>query len=144
MDNHNSAKELLGNDSFSTLDFNLAEQSIPLLWLHPIFKYTVLLKPKFSCSLLSRLLNSTSALDSSSPYTETEIQAAIICSKKHNVQIRLGSGGHLSRLSIIIIDLTNCRSISVDLEDETAWFSPVQRSGLKFSLKLFWIIELEL
>ncbi|KAF8408729.1 hypothetical protein HHK36_004797 [Tetracentron sinense] len=62
------------------------------------------------------------------PIKESEIQTAILCSRKHDLQIRVRSGGHdyegLSYLSdepFIIIDLVNLRSISVDLEDETAW-----------------------
>ncbi|XP_073127472.1 berberine bridge enzyme-like 22 [Henckelia pumila] len=62
------------------------------------------------------------------PYTETEIQAAVVCGKKHNLQIRVRSGGHdyeglsfLCRLPYIVVDLTNFRAISVDLEEETAW-----------------------
>lgn len=78
-----------------------------------------------------RLWNSTSSSGPAfivTPYTETEIQAAVVCSKKHNLQIRVRSGGHdyeglsfLCRLPYIVIDLANFRSISIDLEEETAW-----------------------
>ncbi|KAA8514822.1 hypothetical protein F0562_018001 [Nyssa sinensis] len=62
------------------------------------------------------------------PSTESEIQAAILCSRNHGLQIRVRSGGHdyeglsyLCRTPFIIIDLINLRSISIDMKDETAW-----------------------
>ncbi|KZV25411.1 FAD-binding domain-containing family protein [Dorcoceras hygrometricum] len=77
-----------------------------------------------------RWLNSTSSRPEFivTPYSEAEIRAAVICCKKYDLQIRVKSGGHdyeglsfLCQVPFIIIDLTNLRSISVDLEDETAW-----------------------
>lgn len=62
------------------------------------------------------------------PFHEREIQAAILCSKKHGFQIRVRSGGHdyegLSyrcKTPFIIVDLINLRSVDINLEDETAW-----------------------
>uniref|UniRef100_A0A5B7BL60 Putative tetrahydrocannabinolic acid synthase-like n=1 Tax=Davidia involucrata TaxID=16924 RepID=A0A5B7BL60_DAVIN len=63
------------------------------------------------------------------PIHESLIQAAVVCSKKHGLQIRVRSGGHdyegLSYVShdvpFIIIDLANLRSIRVDIEKESAW-----------------------
>ncbi|KAL6201544.1 hypothetical protein ACLB2K_025257 [Fragaria x ananassa] len=62
------------------------------------------------------------------PFDESHVQAAVICSKKNGLQIRTRSGGHdyegLSYVSIspfIIIDLFNLRSIDVDIENESAW-----------------------
>ncbi|KAJ7969180.1 FAD-binding Berberine family protein [Quillaja saponaria] len=56
------------------------------------------------------------------------IQAAILCSKKHSLQIRIRSGGHdyeglsyVSNVPFIIIDLVKLRSISIDIKDESAW-----------------------
>ncbi|KAL2467427.1 FAD-binding Berberine family protein [Abeliophyllum distichum] len=91
--------------------------------------------PSYSSLLQSaeqnpRWLNSTSPkpMFIITPYSATEIQAAIICGKKHGLQIRIKSGGHdyeglsyLCKTPFVIIDLVNLRSISVDLEDETAW-----------------------
>ncbi|CAN4081990.1 unnamed protein product [Withania somnifera] len=62
------------------------------------------------------------------PNDESQIQAAIHCSKKHGLQIRIRSGGHdyeglsyISETPFVIIDLRNLRSISIDTEDKTAW-----------------------
>lgn len=62
------------------------------------------------------------------PFHESEIQAAVFCSKNHDLQIRVRSGGHdyeglsyLCQTPFIIIDLINMRSIEINLEDETAW-----------------------
>ncbi|KAK4421022.1 Berberine bridge enzyme-like 23 [Sesamum alatum] len=62
------------------------------------------------------------------PYSADEVRVAIICSRKHNLQIRVKSGGHdyeglsyLSKTPFVMIDLINLRSISVNLEEETAW-----------------------
>jgi hypothetical protein len=55
-------------------------------------------------------------------------QAAINCSQTHGLQIRVRSGGHdyeglyyVSDVPFVIIDLINLRSISVDVENGTAW-----------------------
>nr|XP_004293695.2 PREDICTED: tetrahydrocannabinolic acid synthase-like [Fragaria vesca subsp. vesca] len=62
------------------------------------------------------------------PFDESHVQAAVICSKKNGLQIRSRSGGHdyeglsyVSRAPFIIIDLFNLRSIDVDIENESAW-----------------------
>lgn len=62
------------------------------------------------------------------PFQVSEIQAAIHCSRKNGLQIRVRSGGHdyeglsyLSDVPFIIVDLVNLRSVTVDVDDETAW-----------------------
>ncbi|XP_038895543.1 berberine bridge enzyme-like 18 [Benincasa hispida] len=62
------------------------------------------------------------------PSHVSHIQAAVICSKSHGLQIRTRSGGHdfegLSYVAyrpFIVVDLINLRSISVDDENNTAW-----------------------
>ncbi|XP_055805465.1 berberine bridge enzyme-like 28 [Solanum dulcamara] len=62
------------------------------------------------------------------PLKESQIQATIHCSKKHDQQIRIRSGGHdyeglsyVSESPFIVIDLRNLRSISIDTEKKTAW-----------------------
>ncbi|KAJ9691304.1 hypothetical protein PVL29_013475 [Vitis rotundifolia] len=59
---------------------------------------------------------------------ESHIQAAIIWSKKHGLQMKIRSGGHdyegvsyVSDVPFFILDMFNLRSISVDIEDESAW-----------------------
>lgn len=76
-----------------------------------------------------RWLNSSSKpLLIMTPSHESEIQAAILCSKKIGVQIRVVSGGHdyeglsyLCKTPFIMIDLINIRSIDINLADESAW-----------------------
>ncbi|KAK9214061.1 hypothetical protein WN944_006048 [Citrus x changshan-huyou] len=62
------------------------------------------------------------------PFHVSEIQAAVKCSKKNGLQIRVRSGGHdheglssISDVPFIIIDLINFIEISVDVEEKTAW-----------------------
>jgi len=64
------------------------------------------------------------------PVHESHVQAAVICSKKLGIHLRVRSGGHdyegLSYVSqmespFIIVDLAKLRSINVDMEDNTAW-----------------------
>ncbi|KAK6123828.1 hypothetical protein DH2020_042429 [Rehmannia glutinosa] len=62
------------------------------------------------------------------PFYESEIQAAIYCSKKLGIQIRVRSGGHdYEGLSytcenpFVVVDMRNFRSISIDSEEKTAW-----------------------
>ncbi|CAL1402786.1 unnamed protein product [Linum trigynum] len=64
------------------------------------------------------------------PTRESHIQATIICVKRSGFQVRTRSGGHdyegLSYSSsthqkFVLVDLSNFRSIEVDIENETAW-----------------------
>ncbi|XP_059288795.1 tetrahydroberberine oxidase-like [Lycium ferocissimum] len=62
------------------------------------------------------------------PKDESQIQAAIHCSKKHGLQIRIRGGGHdyeglsyISENPFVIIDLRKLRSISIDTKKKTAW-----------------------
>ncbi|CAA3021561.1 berberine bridge enzyme-like 18 [Olea europaea var. sylvestris] len=62
------------------------------------------------------------------PEHESEIQAAIYCSKKLGMQLKVRSGGHdyeglsyISETPFVIVDMRNLRSISVDTEKNTAW-----------------------
>ncbi|KAK1375652.1 berberine bridge enzyme-like 8 [Heracleum sosnowskyi] len=62
------------------------------------------------------------------PYTDIEIQASILCSRKHGLEVRILSGGHdyegqsfRSKVPFIIINLINLRAVRVNIEDETAW-----------------------
>lgn len=77
-----------------------------------------------------RFMNSTTPqpLLIVTPSHESEIQSAILCSKKHGLQVRVRSGGHdyeglsyLCKTPFIIIDLIHMQSIRVDVEEETAW-----------------------
>ncbi|WOG81643.1 hypothetical protein DCAR_0100794 [Daucus carota subsp. sativus] len=64
------------------------------------------------------------------PLHESHIQAAVVCAKDLGIQIRIRSGGHdyegLSYVSemeppFVVVDLSRLRSVSVDIEDNTAW-----------------------
>ncbi|KAA0047103.1 hypothetical protein IC582_029049 [Cucumis melo] len=62
------------------------------------------------------------------PSHVSHIQAAVICSKSHGLQIRTRSGGHdfegLSYVAyrpFIVVDLINLRSVKVEVENNTAW-----------------------
>jgi FAD/FMN-containing dehydrogenase len=64
------------------------------------------------------------------PLQESHIQAVVICSRKLGIHLRVRSGGHdfegLSYVSeietpFIVVDLAKLRSISVDIEHNSAW-----------------------
>ncbi|KAJ4702881.1 cannabidiolic acid synthase-like [Melia azedarach] len=64
------------------------------------------------------------------PLNVSHIQAATQCSRLYGLQIRVRSGGHdheglsyVADVPFVIIDLINLSSISVDVEDKTAWVS---------------------
>ncbi|KAH1050176.1 hypothetical protein GLYMA_08G079900v4 [Glycine max] len=62
------------------------------------------------------------------PLEVSHVQATIICSQRHNMQIRIRSGGHdyeglsyVSQVPFVVLDLINLREIKVDVENRTAW-----------------------
>ncbi|XP_018814064.1 berberine bridge enzyme-like 21 [Juglans regia] len=62
------------------------------------------------------------------PTQESHVQAAVLCSKSIGIQMKIRSGGHdydglsyISDVPFIILDLFNFRSISIDIEEQTAW-----------------------
>ncbi|KAG8385180.1 hypothetical protein BUALT_Bualt03G0015100 [Buddleja alternifolia] len=62
------------------------------------------------------------------PFHESEIQAAVYCSRKLGMEIRVRSGGHdyeglsyNSENPYVIVDMRNIRSISIDNDEKTAW-----------------------
>ncbi|KAJ4702868.1 reticuline oxidase-like protein [Melia azedarach] len=59
---------------------------------------------------------------------ESHIQIAIICARKHGLQMKIRSGGHnyegisyVSEVPFFVLDMFNLRSIDVDIKNETAW-----------------------
>ncbi|KAK9091523.1 hypothetical protein Sjap_024700 [Stephania japonica] len=62
------------------------------------------------------------------PLHESHVQAAVICCRKHGLQIKIRSGGHdyeglsyISYVPFVILDMFNLKSISIDVEGQTAW-----------------------
>ncbi|KAK9087156.1 hypothetical protein Syun_029550 [Stephania yunnanensis] len=62
------------------------------------------------------------------PWHESQVQAVVVCSRRHGLQIRVGSGGHdfegpsyASHFPFVMIDLVNLRAINVDIKDNSAW-----------------------
>lgn len=60
---------------------------------------------------------------------ESHVQSTVICAQKHGFQIRTRSGGHdfegLSYVSsftpFVILDMSNLRSVDINVTDESAW-----------------------
>ncbi|XP_010478504.1 PREDICTED: berberine bridge enzyme-like 4 [Camelina sativa] len=61
---------------------------------------------------------------------ETHVQAAVTCGKRHNLQMKIRSGGHdydglsyvtYSGKPFFILDMFNLRSVDVDTASKTAW-----------------------
>ncbi|XP_062093554.1 berberine bridge enzyme-like 8 [Humulus lupulus] len=59
---------------------------------------------------------------------ESDIKTTILCTKQHNLQLRIRSCGHdfeslssVSSVPFIILDMLNFRSIDIDIGDETTW-----------------------
>ncbi|XP_031126501.1 tetrahydrocannabinolic acid synthase-like isoform X2 [Ipomoea triloba] len=62
------------------------------------------------------------------PLRESHVRAALICSRKYNIQLRTRSGGHdyeglsfVSTLPFAILDLIKFRSIKVNVGEKSAW-----------------------
>ncbi|XP_027918421.1 berberine bridge enzyme-like 26 [Vigna unguiculata] len=62
------------------------------------------------------------------PQSLFHIQVALLCSKKNNLEVRVRSGGHdyeglsyVSHVPFLIIDLIKLRSITINMDEESAW-----------------------
>ena len=60
---------------------------------------------------------------------ESDVQATVVCAKKVGIELRIRSGGHdyegvsyVSQVPFVILDMSNLRSIEIDIENGTAWF----------------------
>ncbi|WOG95589.1 hypothetical protein DCAR_0414914 [Daucus carota subsp. sativus] len=70
------------------------------------------------------------------PVSESQIQTVIFCSRKHDLQMRIRSGGHsfeglsyVSPLPFVILDIINLKTFSFDAETETAWIGSGLTNG---------------
>ncbi|CAO2826778.1 unnamed protein product [Amaranthus hypochondriacus] len=72
------------------------------------------------------------------PSHETHVQTTVICAKKHGIQLRFRSGGHdyegVSYASemgdpFVILDLSKLRSVTVDIDDNSAWVEAGATTG---------------
>ncbi|XP_026430367.1 berberine bridge enzyme-like 8 [Papaver somniferum] len=70
------------------------------------------------------------------PLEESHVQTAVICSRKHGIQIKVRSGGHdfeglsyVSDIPFIIVDLSNLREVNVDAENKLAWVQSGATTG---------------
>ncbi|XP_068655896.1 tetrahydroberberine oxidase-like [Aristolochia californica] len=62
------------------------------------------------------------------PSDETQVQATVICCRKHGFQVRVRSGGHdyeglsyVSHEPFVVLDVANLRAVTIDIEEGTAW-----------------------
>ncbi|XP_058196980.1 tetrahydroberberine oxidase-like [Rhododendron vialii] len=105
----------------------------------PFSLITSLIYNPSNCSYSSILQSSIQNLRFSTPETrkplaiitpiiDSHVQAAVICCRKHQLQLRIRSGGHdyeglsyTSAFPFVILDLVNIRSITVNLEENSVW-----------------------
>lgn len=71
---------------------------------------------------------------------ESHIQAAIICARKHGLQMKIRSGGHdyeglsyVSHVPFFVLDMFNLHSVDVDMKPRLLGFRPEQLSE-KFTI----------
>ncbi|KAL1814091.1 hypothetical protein ACET3Z_024156 [Daucus carota] len=62
------------------------------------------------------------------PVEESQVQTIIFCSKKFDMHVRVRSGGHdfegqsyVARVPFVLLDMTNLRTVLVNVTDGTAW-----------------------
>ncbi|XP_074351600.1 tetrahydroberberine oxidase-like [Apium graveolens] len=70
------------------------------------------------------------------PVTESQIQTVIYCSKKHDMPMRIRSGGHsfeglsyVSPIPFVILDIVNLKTFSFDAGSQTAWIGSGLTNG---------------
>ncbi|KAI3868663.1 hypothetical protein MKW92_007456 [Papaver armeniacum] len=70
------------------------------------------------------------------PLKESHVQIAVICSRKHGIQMKVRSGGHdfeglsyVSDVPFIIVDLSNLRDVDVDVKGKRAWVQSGATTG---------------
>ncbi|XP_016502740.2 berberine bridge enzyme-like 21 [Nicotiana tabacum] len=62
------------------------------------------------------------------PTEESHVSSSVLCTKETNLQLKIRSGGHdyegisyISDVPFIMLDMFNLRSISINVNDNTAW-----------------------
>ncbi|KAE8653307.1 berberine bridge enzyme-like 15 [Cucumis sativus] len=118
-------------ECFNSTSYYYSPQSIP------ISKVVFTNKSAIFSSLLQSSIKNLRFFNTSlpkplflvTPFHQSHVQAAIVCANKKGFQIRLRSGGHdyegISYVSsdqsqFILLDLSNYRSIDIDMKTETA------------------------
>ncbi|KAF9589804.1 hypothetical protein IFM89_028739 [Coptis chinensis] len=106
-------------------DFSISSSNI--LYTPQASSYSSILQ----ISIQNLVFNSSTTLKPTfiiTPLDESHVQATVICSSKHQLQLRIRSGGHdyeglsyISNAPFVLIDLVNLRKVDVNLSDNTAW-----------------------
>ncbi|CAN0923291.1 Berberine bridge enzyme-like 18 [Linum grandiflorum] len=136
---HSSGQDQIINGEDSILDCLHSSNLSQLIHLPENSTYTSVLQ----FSLKNTRFNTTAAIKPSiivTPDSVPQIQATVLCSKTHNVHIRIRSGGHdfegLSYTSqdnsssiFLLLDLIRFRNITIDDADDAAWVQAAVTTG---------------
>ncbi|CAN0923284.1 Reticuline oxidase [Linum grandiflorum] len=136
---HSSGQDQIINGEDSILDCLHSSNLSQLIHLPENSTYTSVLQ----FSLKNTRFNTTAAIKPSiivTPDSVPQIQATVLCSKTHNVHIRIRSGGHdfegLSYTSqdnsssiFLLLDLIRFRNITIDQQTPTAWVQAAVTTG---------------
>ncbi|XP_022146698.1 berberine bridge enzyme-like 21 isoform X1 [Momordica charantia] len=62
------------------------------------------------------------------PFTQSHVRSAVLCSNEIGIQLKIRSGGHdydglsyVSDVPFIVLDMSNLRAVTVDAADQSAW-----------------------
>ncbi|KAK9109723.1 hypothetical protein Sjap_017783 [Stephania japonica] len=117
------------NDFLECISFNAMHTKLPV-YTPNTTSYTSILESRIQ----NLRFSSTDAATPNkprfivTPSHESHVQVVLVCSRKHDLQIRVRSGGHdseglsyRSNLPFVLIDLFNIGTIDVNIKDDSAW-----------------------